>query len=192
VTIDFSELLLDESPDAVIATSREGEVLYWSKGAEAVFGWSSAEAVGRRVNELIVPPDRVEEEHGILREALETGLSTYESVRRRKDGSPVFVDISCKAVRDAQGKLEFVLASKKDISRIRVTRDAKLVEARFRDLLESMPDGIVMINLTGRIVFSNSQAEALFGYPGGEFKGKPVEMLLPERFRGTHVGHRSN
>jgi PAS domain S-box-containing protein len=192
VKIDFGRLLLDESPDAVIATSREGEVLYWSKGAEAVFGYASAEAVGATVNDLIVPPDRIEEERRILAEALETGFSAYESVRRRKDGSPVYVDISCKTVRNAQGEIEFVLSSKKDISHIRVSRDAKLVEARFRDLLESMPDGIVMINLTGRVVYSNSQAEHLFGYSRGDLKGKAIEMLLPQRFREGHVGHRSN
>ena len=92
--VDFDKFLLDESPDAVIATSREGKVLYWSKGAEAVFGYTRAEAVGRAINELIVPPERVDEEQKILREALETGFSAYESVRRRKDGSPVYVDIS--------------------------------------------------------------------------------------------------
>jgi PAS domain S-box-containing protein len=189
---DFGKLLLDESPDAVIAINRDGEVLYWSKGAEAVFGYASAEAVGRAVNDLVVPPDRIEEERKILREALETGFSAYESVRRRKDGSPVYVDISSRAVRDAQGKVEFVLSSKKDITHQRVMRDAKLVEARFRDLLESMPDGIVMINLTGRVVYSNSQAENLFGYSVGELKGKPVEMLLPQRLRDAHIGHRSN
>jgi len=176
----------------VIATGRDGAVLYWSKGAEAVFGYTSAEAVGRAVNELIVPPDRVEEERKILREALETGFSAYESVRRKKDGSPVYVDISSRAVRDAQGKVEFVLSSEKDITHQRVMRDAKLVEARFRDLLESMPDGIVMINLTGRVVYSNSQAENLFGYSSGELKGKPIEMLLPQRFRDAHISHRSN
>src|SRR5882672_4473669 len=190
--IDFSKFLLDESPDAVIATSREGEVLYWSKGAEVLFGYASAEAVGRAVNDLIVPADRIEEERKILLEAFETGFSAYESVHRRKDGSPVYVDISSKAVRDARGNVEFVLSSKKDITHQRVVRDAKLVEARFRDLLESMPDGIVMINLTGRVVYSNSQAEHLFGYSSGELKGNPVEMLLPQRFRDAHVGHRSN
>jgi len=192
VRVDFSKLLLDESPDAVIATSGEGEVLYWSMGAEALFGYSSAEAVGRTVNDLIVPSDRIEEERGILLQALATGFSAYESIRRRKDGSPVYVDISSKAVRDPQGKLEFVLSSEKDITHQRVMRDAKVVEARFRDLLESMPDGIVMVNLTGRVVYTNSQADHLFGYSSGELKGKPVEILLPDRFRNAHVGHRSN
>jgi PAS domain S-box-containing protein len=67
-----------------------------------------------------------------------------------------------------------------------------VVDAQFRDLLESMPDGIVMVNLPGRVVYSNSQAERLFGYSPGELTGKPVEVLLPERFRDGHVAHRSN
>jgi PAS domain S-box-containing protein len=71
-------------------------------------------------------------------------------------------------------------------------RDSKPVESRFRDLLESVPDGIVMVDQAGRIVLSNSQAERLFGYDSGELQGQPVEVLLPAATRGAHVGHRSN
>jgi PAS domain S-box-containing protein len=74
----------------------------------------------------------------------------------------------------------------------KVMRDATVVDAPFRDLMESMPDGIVMVDLTGRVAYSNSQAENLFGYSRGELKGKPVELLLPQRFRDAHAGHRSN
>src|SRR6202007_2785509 len=164
----FRTVLRDESPDAVIATSPEGKVLYWSKGAEAIFGYTSAEALGRAVEEMIVPRDRVDEERRLLRQSLDKGAATYESVRLRKDGSPVNVDISNKAFRDAHGKGECVLSTKKDVTDLKVLRDAKLVEARFRDLLESMPDGIVMVNPSGRIVISNSQAQRLFGYERGE------------------------
>ncbi|HZE60985.1 MAG TPA: PAS domain S-box protein, partial [Burkholderiales bacterium] len=190
--MDFGKLLLDESPDAVIATSREGKVLYWSKGAEAIFGFTSAEALGRTVEEIIVPRDRLEEERRLLRQSLEQGAAVYEGIRLRKDGSPVNVDITNKAFRDTQGKIEFVLSTKKDVTDLKVLRDAKLVEARFRDLLESMPDGIVMVNPSGRIVISNTQAQTLFGYQGTELQGRPIEMLLPPRYRGAHVGHRTN
>jgi protein-histidine pros-kinase len=192
VKVDFDDLILNETPDAVIITTPEGKVVYWNKGAETVFGYTSAEAVGCPVNDLIVTPDRFEEEGKILREALATGFSAYESIRRKKDGSTVYVAISSKAVRNPQGGVEFILSSKKDVTHLKVLRDAKLVEARFRDLLESTPDGIVMVNPTGRIVLTNSQADKLFGYERGELRGQLVEVLLPNRFRGGHVGHRSN
>ena len=70
-------------------------------------------------------------------------------------------------------------------------RDAKLVEARFRDLLESTPDAIVMVNATGRIVLVNSQAERVFCYPRGQLLGQAIEVLLPQRYRSAHLGHRS-
>lgn len=57
------------------------------------------------------------------------------------------------------------------------------MEARFRDLLESMPDGIVMANPTGHIVIANSPAERLFGYDEGELRGRSVDMVLPDRLR---------
>jgi len=58
--------------------------------------------------------------------------------------------------------------------------------------LESTPDGIIMVNATGRIVLANSQAEKLFGYQHGELQAKLVEVLLPQRFSAAHVGHRAN
>jgi len=176
----------------VVISTPDGKVVHWNRAAESIFGYTSAEAVGRPINELIVPQDRVEEERKILQESIERGFSTHESIRRRKDGSLVYVDISNKAVRSAQGQVEFILSSKKDVTHLKVLRDAKLVEARFRDLLESTPDGIVMVNLTGRIVLTNSQADKLFGYERGELRGELVEVLLPVRYRGGHVGHRSN
>src|SRR5207249_3284562 len=74
----------------------------------------------------------------------------------------------------------------------KVLRDSKLVEARYRNLLESTPDAIVIVNNTGRVVLANGQAEKLFGYDRTELRGQPVEVLLPERYPGGHVGHRSN
>jgi PAS domain S-box-containing protein len=188
---DFGDLLLAENPDAVVITTPQGEVVFWSKGAETLFEYTSKEAVGRRVNELVVPRDRFEEEDRILREALNSGFSTHESLRRKKSGSLIYVAISSKSIRNAQRRVEYVISSKKDVTDLKVVRDAKLVDAKFRDLLESTPDGIVMVNATGRIVLTNSQADTLFGYGRGELRGSLIEVLLPERLREAHVGHRS-
>ena len=75
---------------------------------------------------------------------------------------------------------------------ILLTVDGQRMEARFGDLLESMPDGIVMASPSGHIVIANSQAERLFGYETGELRGMAVEQLLPLRYRSGHAGHRSN
>jgi PAS domain S-box-containing protein len=192
MTTELARRLLDESPDAVVAMTPDGAVAYWSKGAESTFGYTSAEAIGRTIYATIVPPDRHDEERAMLRKTLASGCWTYEATRRAKNGSFIYVDITSKAVRDEQGNVEYILSIKKDITQLKVQRDATLIEARFHNLMELMPDGIVMVNPTGRIVLINTQVEKLFGYESGELRGESVEILLPERFRAAHVGHRSS
>ena len=62
-------------------------------------------------------------------------------------------------------------------------------DSLFRGLQESAPDAMVVIDKTGSIVQLNSHAEKLFGYPRDELLGKPIEILMPKRFR-QHHGHR--
>jgi PAS domain S-box-containing protein len=68
---------------------------------------------------------------------------------------------------------------------------AETTEERFRGLLESAPDGIVIVNREGRIVLLNTQAERMFGYRREELLEQPIELLMPDRFREAHQGHRT-
>ncbi|MGH7491394.1 MAG: PAS domain S-box protein [bacterium] len=70
--------------------------------------------------------------------------------------------------------------------------ERKITEAKFRHLLEAAPDAIVICDSEGRIVLVNNQAEKMFGYSRGELIDRPVEMLLPERFRERFQLHRSS
>ena len=69
--------------------------------------------------------------------------------------------------------------------------EANVLEARFGGLLEAAPDAIVLVDAEGRIVLMNSEVENLFGFQRMELLGQRVEMLVPERFRGGHPGHRA-
>jgi PAS domain S-box-containing protein len=69
---------------------------------------------------------------------------------------------------------------------------AEAAETKFRELLESAPDGIVIADSEGRIALLNTQAGKMFGYSPDELLGQPVEVLMPERFRTRHVTHRTH
>jgi len=77
-------------------------------------------------------------------------------------------------------------------SRARPTGSSLPSEGTYRAIVESAPDAFVIVNRAGVIVLANRQAENLFGYPGEEMLGQPVEMLLPEQYREGHTGQRGN
>jgi protein-histidine pros-kinase len=100
----------------------------------------------------------------------------------RRDGSEFPVEISLSPIDTDEGVL--IASAIRDIS------DRKRAEQKFRALLESAPDAMVIVDSDGTIVLVNSQTEQLFGYDREELLGKPVEQLVPERFRGIHPQHR--
>ncbi|XDD51617.1 PAS domain S-box protein [Leptospira sp. WS92.C1] len=187
---DFQNLLVKNSPDALIVLSLQGEVLFWNPSAETIFGHSKTEAVGQSIYDLIIPEKYRTEARSSIRKAIESGSVAYESIRKRKDGSLICADISERIINSNDGRTQFILAAKRDITLLRALRDSKVFGAKFQGLLESMPDAIVMVNNTGHIVLVNKQVSVIFGYSYENLIGKPIEILLPEKFRSNHIAHR--
>ena len=187
----LDRLLLDENPDAIIITTASGTVVHWSRGAERMYGYAPAEVLQQRLSDLILARGADAELARLREEAFRTGHATGEGVRVRKDGTTIYVDVSVKTIPDDNGDVQYLFVTHKDVTGLKVLRDAKLVEAKFGSLLESVPDGIVMSNSSGRIVLANAHAERLFGYKRGELRGASIDALLPERLRDAHAMHRT-
>ena len=70
--------------------------------------------------------------------------------------------------------------------------DAKLAEERFRVMVESAPDAMLISDMEGHIQLMNAQAERLFGYERDELMGQPIETLVPQQLHGVHRDHRAS
>ena len=109
--------IVQNSDDAIISKNLDGIVTAWNRGAEHVFGYKPEEAIGQSIT-FFIPPDRQHEEPGIL-EKIKHGqkVDHYQTVRLRKDGSPVDVAITISPIRDEQGKVIGASKIVRDISR---------------------------------------------------------------------------
>src|SRR6202042_2251237 len=103
---DYERLVVRETPDALFVLSPDNRVVYWNSGAEHTFGYTSEEALGRTVSELVVPPEGIEADHAFQQEALKNNVANCETLRRKKDGSLIYVNISVRTVRNARGEVE--------------------------------------------------------------------------------------
>ncbi len=118
-----------------------------------------------------------------------TAYSDEKTLERAKITEPMGYILKPYEERELRAVLEMALYHH---SRLLARMENKLdsSEERFKGLLESAPDGIVVSDHHGNIVMVNSQVEKLFGYTADELIGQSVDMLLPESLRGTHTGHR--
>lgn len=188
---DFDRLLSAETADAVIVITPVGQIVHWNQGAERLLGFTAAESVGSNIAEFTLSPSPSEAERRLIGATLESGRATVQALRRRKDGSLIYVDVSSRLLPVAAHNEPLIVLAEKKVTELKIDSDRRLLEARFGDLLEYMPDGIIVANLTGHIVFANALSLNLFGYGRDELYGKMVETLLPPRFRRSHVAQRA-
>jgi PAS domain S-box-containing protein len=190
---------LETIPATIVVVTPEAKVVYWNGRGSALFGYDAADAIGRFLYEIIVPASGLAEEQEFLRTTLESGSGELECVRQRKNGSLVFVYISSKVLRDAQGQSEFVLSSIKDMSRVRFLSDASAVASELGDQTElQLADGLrqsqeqfqllvegvqdhasFMLSSAGRIVSWNVGAERISGYKAKEIIGSHFSCFYP-------------
>jgi PAS domain S-box-containing protein len=183
----FDDSLIQEFLGALITLTPEGEVLSWSQGAEAICGYAADEALNRSLFDLVIPAGRVEETREQLNKALATGSAAFESEVRRRDGSGVLVTFALRAIGGSgllAGASEApvggadgaspagagappgaaglrLVANLRDTTDLQYLRQSRMLDARFRGLLEAAPDAMVVVNGAGLSAASQALREAL-------------------------------
>jgi len=164
----------------------DGRIVLANAEAESLFGYACGELVGRTIDALV--PERLREEErekraAFLADPAGDGGARRESHGARLDGTEIPLEITLRVV--AAHDQTFLLSSIVDI------RSRKRADERFQIAVESSPNGMVMIDGEGRIVLVNREIERMFGYSRTELLGQLIELLVPDRFRGTHAGDRA-
>lgn len=183
----------ETASDAIISADRHGIIRYFNPGAEQAFGHAEQDMIGQPLTVLM--PERFRGAHtqGLQRylESREPKVigQTVELIGLRKDGREFPIELAL-ASSDVDGDLFFTAIVRDITVRAESERKLRASEARFRDLLESAPDAVLITDEQGSIQLANAEAERLFGYRREEVIGQRIEMLIPQRYRGAHVGHR--
>ncbi len=164
-----------------------GDIVYVNHKAEQLFAYDDGEMIGHSVESLM--PDAFRRKHKTYRKRY------AESPRSR----PLVADLRLKGLRkdgrvfDAEIALTPV-QSGDELLVSSIVRDISAdnsSEAYFRNVLESAPDAMVIIDHYGKIAIVNGRAEQMFGHTREDMLGKEIEYLLPDEFRDKHISHRA-
>jgi PAS domain S-box-containing protein len=156
----FLASIVESSDDAIISKSLDGIIQSWNAAAERLFGYTSAEAIGRHIS-LVIPPDRLAEEDHIS-SSLQAGtrIDHFETERVRKDGRRVQISLTVSPIKDDNGNVVGASKIVRDIT------DRKLAESerqKFVTLIENSTDFIGICDLNAVPIFVNRAGLQMIG-----------------------------
>jgi len=186
---DKYKTLFESDPNYTILVGIDGVLQDVNKKAEQIIGLTKDKLIGKKFSELEIFP---KEEIDLLKEKFSQTLkygnvAPYISRVIDKNGEIRWVLNECTAIKKDDA-VSYVLVIGRDITFQKKAED-KLRESaeRFRAVAESAVDAIVTTDANGKIIFFNDSLTKIFGYTKEEIKGKPLTILMPERFRKHYL-----
>ena len=181
--------VIDSAVDGIVVIDTKGRIESFNRAAERLFGYPQSEVVGRNVS-MLMPSPYHEEHDGYLARYLTTGTANIIGVGRevsgrRRDGSvfPLHLSVGEMSVG---GERKFTGVLHDLSARVNLEKELRSSEARWRAIVESAVDAIIVIDGHGRIEAFNPAAERLFGYGESEVRGQNVNILMPSPYHEEH------
>ena len=165
--------IVNASSDAITSASLDGTVTSWNRGAEEVYGYSAAEALGRNIA-FVSPLEKQQELLAVLEAAAAGRSLTIETQRIRKGGGLLEVSLCISPIKDAAGKVIGISGiARNTTARIRAEEQLRLQSAA----LEAAANSIVITDREGTIVWVNEAFSHATGFPKDEVLGKNPRIL---------------
>jgi PAS domain S-box-containing protein len=174
--------IVGSSDDAIFSLDRDLLVTAWNSGAEAVYGYSAEEILGRS-SDILIPPDATPESRKLREQTVAGGkVHRYQTERLHKDGSLIDVAITAFVQIDGAGDDASVTTITRDIGeRTRAARVLAVSEERYREILDATPDGVWRVDAEERTNYVNPRMADMLGYSPEEMIGhKLSEFMDPE------------
>jgi sigma-B regulation protein RsbU (phosphoserine phosphatase) len=167
--------IFDHLVEGIFRTTPDGHYLLANIALAKIYGYDRPTELMARITDiahsLYVEPGRREEFVRLMQE--HDTLSGFESKIFRKDGSIIWIEENCRAVRDTQGKLLYYEGTVEDITQQRQMEEAlQRSESLYHSLVETMPQGVFRRDLQGRFTFANRTYAKYFGLKPEQFLGK--------------------
>src|SRR5246127_1436149 len=166
--------VIESSDDAIASGTLDGIIVSWNTGAQKIYGYTEAEAVGKPIS-MLVPPELPDEENNIL-DTLKSGdrIEHFETVRVTKMGKRIDVSLTISPIKDATGRTVGISGIARDITERKLAEEALLSsERRYRLLFERNVAGVGIASLDGRVLDCNEGWARILGYQSkDELRGR--------------------
>jgi diguanylate cyclase (GGDEF)-like protein/PAS domain S-box-containing protein len=172
----FLAEVVESCEEGIITNAPSGEILTWNHGAEAIYGYTAEEAIGKPFFMIIAPERRAKAER-VIGHLLDGGsLLLDDGEGLRKDGSKFHVTVTTWPIRNSAGEVSAICTIVRDVS---VRHEAENNRALLASVVESSGDLINTINMEGNITSWNPGAERITGYTSEEILGKNAAIIVP-------------